>query len=114
MIVNVCLIYIHVISLNVNRKKSLSVKINDLEGWLVALVRGDGWTDIVQHDVLTWVRHALCDLIVLVVGVARHEVPDYVLVSLHQCSVADTELVLEVIWWVVSDDDCDSTGIFDI
>jgi len=100
--------------LDVNGKKSLGVEIDDLEGRLVTLVRGDGRTDIAQHDVLTWVRHALCDLIVFVVGVAGHEVSNDVLVSFHQCSVAGTELVLHVIWWVVCEDDCDSAGILDI
>lgn len=47
MIVNIGLIYVHVVCLNIDRKKSLSIEIKDLEGWLVALVWSDGGTDIV-------------------------------------------------------------------
>ena len=111
-VVGVSLGNVHIIGLNIKWEQCLSVKVKPLEGRLVQLEWGHRWPDVGPHDWFFWVAHALSHIVVLSVSVACVGEPDYVLESLHQCSVADTELMLHVVRRVMGKNHGNSTICF--
>jgi len=105
---------VKVVSLHVNWEHRVLIELNELEAGAAAAKSRNRRADFSNKDWLLRVRHAVANLVVLFVSVARDTEPDDVLETLHQCTIPDTKLVLTVRRSVVSKHNGETTSSFNI